>query len=319
MKLKKLCTKKIRIAPMNRWLLVFVALCIIVVGGIFCTVKLTNRQETDFLSTEFIINSNGYTVKINSVTFDMIHVEGGTFAMGTSTEQSGEIDEKPTHSVKLSSFSIGETEVTQALWQVVMSNNPSYFTGNSQLPVEQVSWKDCQKFLRKLNRLTGKNFRLPTEAEWEYAARGGNKSHGYKYCGSNNIDDVAWFNENSGDKYLDNLSKPLVWEYYDDNPDWALIEENNCKTHIVKQKEPNELGLYDMSGNVSEWCSDRYNESYYAKSPVYNPKGPSLWFYRVCRGGSWFDYASFCRSSFRGSSRPGYSFETLGLRLALSE
>ncbi len=154
-------------------------------------------------------------------------------------------DEKPAHSVTLGDYYIGKFEVTQELWEAVMGSNPSYFKG-SNLPVEQVSWDDCQTFIRKLNSLTGKNFRLPTEAEWEYTARGGNRSKGYKYSGSNNISDVAWYWENSGDRVLSG-----EWDY-------DKIKNNNCRTHPVGMKSPNELGIYDMSGNVYEWCQDWY-------------------------------------------------------------
>ena len=166
---------------------------------------------------------------VNGITFKMVKVQGGTFTMGATAEQGGVVtsDEKPAHEVTLSSFSIGQTEVTQELWEAVMGSNPSYWKG-SKLPVEQVSWNDCQEFVKKLNALTGQKFRLPSEAEWEYAARGDSQSRGYKYSGSNNIDDVAW---------------------YDGNSD---------KTHAVATKQPNELGIYDMSGNVLEWCQDWY-------------------------------------------------------------
>ena len=183
----------------------------------------------------------------------------------------------------LSDYYIGETEVTQELWTAVMGNNPSNFKGNKK-PVEKVSWDDCQEFVKKLNQLTGKNFRLPTEAEWEYAARGGNKSKGYKYSGSNTIDDVAWYTSNSG-----------------------------SKTHDVKTKQANELGIYDMSGNVWEWCQDWYG-SYNSGSQT-NPTGPSSGSSRVCRGGSWFNGARYCRVSNRNCYFPDGSFSYLGLRL----
>lgn len=271
------------------WL--WVALAVMVIGGgIFGIAKTSNGQKGKTVSTEFITNSNGYTVKVGDVSFNMVKVEGGTFTMGATSEQGSdaESDEKPTHSVTLSSFSIGETEVTQALWQAVMGNNPSNFTGDSQRPVEQVSWDDCQKFIRKLNSLTSKNFRLPTEAEWEFAARGGNKSKSYKYSGSNNFCDVAWYYDNS-----------------------------NSTTHPVKQKQANELGIYDMSGNVEEWCEDWYGS--YSGSSQINPKGPSFEYFRVSRSGSWEDVARDCRTSFRYDSGPDFRYFSLGLRLALSE
>ena len=217
----------------------------------------------------------------------MVKVEGGTFTMGATSEQGSdaESDEKPTHQVTLSDYMIAKTEVTQELWQAVMGSNPSYFWGYD-LPVEQVSWYDCQEFIMKLNSLTGLNFRLPTEAEWEYAARGGNKSKGYKYSGSNYIGNVAW---------------------------WYYI--NSSKTHEVATKAPNELGLYDMSGNVYEWCSDWYD--YYSSGSQTNPKGPSEGDFRVRRGGSWGDGAWGCRVSERFGSNPDYGSSNLGLRLAL--
>lgn len=227
------------------------------------------------------------TFTVNGVSFTMVGVEGGTFTMGATSEQ-GTSDpydnEYPTHSVTLSNFSIGETEVTQELWQAVMGSNPSSVSGTN-LPVEIVSWNDCQTFIQKLNQLTGKNFRLPTEAEWEYAARGGNKSKGYKYAGSNTLSEVAWYSENS-----------------------------SSKTHPVKQKLANELGLYDMSGNVYEWCQDWFGNYSSAQT---NPTGPASGSYRVIRGGSCYDYASYCRVSIRFTGTPANCYTNLGLRLAL--
>ena len=182
---------------------------------------------------------------------------------------------------------MGKYEVTQSLWQVVMGSNPSKFKGDD-LPVEQVSWNDCQEFIGKLNGLTGKKFRLPTEAEWEYAARGGKKSRGYQYSGSSNISDVAWYDGNSG-----------------------------SKTHPVGKKQANELGIYDMSGNVWEWCQDWYGS--YVSTSQTNPSGANSGSYRVYRGGSWYNDAMRCRSSFRYPGGPGYRRDYLGLRLVLSE
>lgn len=236
-------------------------------------------------STPLASGAQAFTVK--GVTFYMVPVEGGTFTMGGTSEQGSdaESDEKPTHQVSLSSYYMGETEVTQALWEAVMGNNPSYFKGSNK-PVEQVSWDDCQTFIQKLNQLTGRQFRLPTEAEWEYAARGGKKSRGYKYSGSNDIGNVAWYDGNSG-----------------------------SKTHDVKTKQPNELGLYDMSGNVWEWCQDWYGS--YSSSAQTNPTGASSGSDRVSRGGSWGRSAGDCRVSRRGYGTPSGQGNGLGLRLAL--
>ena len=237
-------------------------------------------------------SSSGNTITIpvkNGISIDMVRVEAGTFTMGATAEMKDPFDwEKPTHQVTLTNdYYIGKYEVTQALWQAVMGNNPSYFKGGN-LPVEQVSWDDCQEFLSKLNSITGKKFRLPTEAEWEYAARGGKKSRGYQYSGSNNLSDVAWYDRKS-----------------------------NNKTHAVGTKQSNELGIYNMSGNVCEWCQDLFEE--YSSSSQVNPTGANSGSHRVFRGGSWNGYARYCRSSFRNSISPdgrGYDF---GLRLVLSE
>lgn len=247
------------------------------------------------------------TFTVGGVSFTMKSVAGGTFTMGATSEQGGDAGsrEEPAHRVTLSDYYIGETEVTQALWQAVMGSNPSYFKG-SNLPVETVSWDDCQEFIRKLNSMTGQKFRLPTESEWEYAARGGNKSKGYKYSGSNNIDDVAWYWKNSGDIYLAGS---------DNNWDSDRVFKNNCKTHPVATKSPNELGIYDMSGNVSEWCNDRYGD--YNTNTQTNPTGASTGSYRVYRGGSWGSYARSCRVSARFYITPVIRDGILGLRLAL--
>ncbi len=238
------------------------------------------------------------TFTVNDVTFKMIYVDGGTFTMGATAEQGNNAysDEYPTHQVTLSSYSIGETEVTQALWQAVMGSNPSAFHGNLQRPVECVSWNDCHTFINKLNELTGKNFRLPTEAEWEYAARGGNRSMGYKYAGSNMLGDVAWYYDNS-------------YAVGSSSPDYG--------THTVGTKAPNELGLYDMSGNVWEWCQDWYS-SYSSESQT-NPPGPASGSISVSRGGSWAGDAKYCRVSSRNYYSPSHTLSYLGMRLVLGE
>ena len=259
------------------------------------------------------------TITVNGVSFDMIKVEGGTFWMGahckkirksifhsepdTSTpnfdNQAHDI-ESPVHKVSLSSYYIGETQVTQELWHAVMGYNPSHFKGvqswgkglyaqtviNSiKQPVDDVSYDDIvNKFIPKLNNMTGKVFRLPTEAEWEFAARGGNESNGFKYAGSNRIEDVAWY---------------------------------NCKNpHPVRQLRDNELGIYDMSGNVAEWCLDWYEK--YGSGSQSNPQGPPNGSYRVIRGGSWLDRARLCRVSDRSWNAPNERSFTTGFRLAIS-
>ena len=228
------------------------------------------------------------TFTVNGVSFDMMPVTGGTFCMGTTTSTDSEAsgDEGPLHDVTLSDYYIGKTEVTQSLWHAVMGTYPSHFRGDN-LPVENVSWNDCQEFIRKLNAMTGKNFRLPTEAEWEYAARGGNRSMGYKYSGSDNIGSVAWYGGNS-----------------------------NSTTHPVAGKQSNELGIYDMSGNVWEWCGDRYGS--YSSSSQTNPKGAAISFNRVRRGGSWnFNHPSYFRPAYRDCCASFYGYDSMGFRLAL--
>ena len=248
--------------------------------------SLDSQQSTP--QTHPTVSDNTISIPVkDGISIDMVRVEAGTFTMGATAEMNDPYDkEKPTHRLTLTNdYYIGKYEVTQALWQTVMGNNPSKFKGDN-LPVEHVSWKDCQKFLSKLNRITGKMFRLPTEAEWEYAARGGNKSRGYQYSGSNNLSDVAWYDDNSGNK-----------------------------THAVGTKQPNELGIYDMSGNVLEWCQDRYGK--YNSSSQINPTGVNSGSNRVFRGGR--GNARSCRSSFRFGITPRFRNKYLGLRLVLSE
>ncbi len=224
------------------------------------------------------VSSQAFTA--NGISFKMIRVEGGTFMMGATPEQGSDAldDEKLTHRVTLSSYYIGETEVTQALWEAVMGSNPSNFKGDNR-PVEQVSWDDCQTFIHKLNSLTGRSFRLPTEAEWEYAAWGGNKSQGYKYSGSNTLGNVAWYSRNSGDE-----------------------------THPVKGKLPDELGIYDMSGNVWEWTSNCWRVNYSA---------PEECDKLVIRGGCWYNNYGENRVSCRGWGSAGWHNDGVGFRLAL--
>lgn len=211
------------------------------------------------------------TFKVGDVSFDMIYVEGGTFVMGNDKGDSYE-DERPPHNVTLKGYYISETEVTQSLWTAVMGNNPSSFKGDN-LPVESVNYNDCGAFCRELSQSLDKTFRLPTEAEWEFAASGGVKSKGEKFSGSSEIEKVAWYTENS---------------------------EN--KTHPVKTKEPNELGIYDMSGNVWEWCSDWYGD--YDAEDATNPQGPQNGTDRVLRGGCWYNFPGLCRVTNRGDYTP---------------
>ena len=257
--------------------------------------NLTNRTTYSLFVdnvnlAEITINPSELFIKVNDIEINMVFVEGGTFAMGATPEQGSEAsdDEKPVHLVTLSDFYIGRYEVTQDEWLSVMDYNPSCFKGNKR-PVENIEWDKGQEFIRKLNALTGKNFRLPTEAEWEYAARGGNRSQGYKYAGSNIIDDVAWINDVS--------------------------------THPVGQKQPNELGLYDMSGNVYEWCQDWWG--YYNDIPQINPTGAKSGDSRVCRGGCWYGHYNsgygtvICRSSNRCYSNSDNWINYIGIRLVL--
>ncbi len=224
---------------------------------------------------------------VNGVSFAMVLVEGGTFIMGDNDgEPDSPYEYNPAHSVTLDNYYIGETEVTQELWQAVMGVNPSFFSGNPLRPVERVSYEECILFIRKLSELAGVEFSLPTEAQWEYAARGGNKSNNYVYSGSNNADDVAWFSHNSANV-----------------------------THAVKSKLPNELGIYDMIGNVLEWCSDWYGEDYYTLSPTKNPQGPSDGKYRVHRGGSCYYGETLSLCAKRYNATPKYANRLLGLRL----
>ena len=225
---------------------------------------------------------------VNGVRYEFALVEGGTFSMGATPEMGEALDdERPAHEVTLThDYYVAKTEVTQALWRAVMGTNPSDFPGDRH-PVEHISWNDCQKFLARLNAATGKTFRLPTEAEWEFAARGGKKSRGYQYSGSNSPDDVAWYESNS-----------------------------LGTTHDVATKQANELGLYDMSGNVAEWCADWFAP--YSSNTQTNPAGPADGTNRVRRGGSYRYEEANCRSSYRDGCPDG-RYATLGFRLALSE
>ena len=233
--------------------------------------------------------SRNRLIQVGNVQFEMVYVEGGTFRMGATEEQGEDAydSEKPVHRVTLSSYLIGKHEVTQALWEAVMGSNPSCNKQGGNYPVECVRWNDCQEFVKKLNARTGMKFRMPTEAEWEYAARGGNRSKGYKYAGSDDLNEAGWYGDNS-DKH----------------------------THPVGQKKPNELGLYDMSGNVGEWCQDWYGA--YSSEAQTNPTGPQSEGFRVLRGGSNWHLARYCRVSLRNRDVPGRRSDCDGLRLVLS-
>ena len=234
---------------------------------------------------------NSITFKVGAANFNMIVVEGSTFQMGGTPEQGSDADkdEVPVHDVQLSSFAIGQTQVTQALWQAVMNANPSNFKGTNR-PVDNVSWADCQSFVKRLCAKTGYKFCLPTEAQWEFAARGGKLSKGYIYSGSNNINEVAWH----GGK--------------DSNSDQH--------THDVASLKPNELGLYDMCGNVWEWCEDKYGS--YPESPQSNPTGPDTGQEVVCRGGGWQSGPVSSRITTRRGNLPGMWSNAFGLRVCIA-
>jgi len=251
--------------------------------------------------TVYIYQGGDFTETIKGVSFDMLYVEGGTFMMGATEEQGDDAYgyEKPVHSVTLSDYYIGKFEVTQGLWEEVMgttiheqrikAGHSSTYGVGSDYPMYYVNWEEAQEFCTRLGQLTGKNYALPTEAQWEYAARGGVKSRGYKYSGSNTIGNVAWYRDNS-----------------------------SSSTHPVATKQPNELGLYDMSGNVWEWCSDWYDwYGYYSSESQSNPTGPSTGSRRVLRGGSWSFNARSCRVSNRLYSYPSSRYFNSGFRVVL--
>lgn len=234
----------------------------------------TTQQDDTVIQPSIAKHDNILTINTKGVSFEMCLVEGGSFIMGATPEQTEDAynDERPTKKINIKDFYLGKTVVTQKLWKAVMKNNPSNFNGEN-LPVEKVSWTDCMSFIKELNHITGYSFRLPTEEEWEYAARGGKQTNGYKYAGSNNIDEVAWYDKNS-----------------DHTP------------HGVAMRKPNELGIYDMSGNIQEWCI-----SYYEQDSN-----------RVVRGGCYFSSPRRCRVSSRNFNSETYSSATIGLRLSLT-
>ncbi|MDE5612603.1 MAG: SUMF1/EgtB/PvdO family nonheme iron enzyme [Odoribacter sp.] len=261
-------------------------------------------KDTVFITQRPV--AKDFTETVSGVSLEMVYVQGGTFQMGASEDDDEAFDwEKPDHEVTLSDYYIGKYEVTQGLWERVMgttieeqrdkaieywNEDLDLYGKGSENPMYYVSWNEAQEFCTKLSQLTGKKYVLPTEAQWEYAARGGAKSQGYKYSGGNDIDEVAWYWGNSAEKY---------------------------STSPVGLKKANELGIYDMTGNVWEWCSDWYSSNYYANSPQTDPVGPETGSYRVYRGGSWDIHAQYCRVSFRGDRSPYFRNKGLGFRVAL--
>jgi formylglycine-generating enzyme required for sulfatase activity len=243
------------------------------------------------------ITSKNYVEDANcDLDMKMIYVEGGSFHMGATPEQmdSASGDEYPVHTVTLDSFYIGECEVTQAQWEKIMGTSifrqqlkANCYSGpagyGDEYPMHFVNWAEAQDFCRELSRITGKTYMLPTEAQWEYAARGGKNNERTKYCGNDHLDAVGWNHVRS--------------------------------SYPVKQKRPNSLGIYDMSGNVWEWCSDWYSESYYSFSPQRNPSGPGSGIRRMLRGGSWTSSESDCRTTNRARSNPSDRDDNNGFRV----
>ena len=239
------------------------------------------KERTEFCERRTVNRFTNYTEIINNLNIEMIAVQGGTFIMGC-TSSGCLYNERPDHRVTVSNFYIGKFEITQAQWMAVIGNNPSSFKGDN-LPVENVSWEVAQEFIRKLNAQTGKQYRMPTEAEWEFAARGGNSRIGF--YDSNTVDNVAWYRDNSGGS-----------------------------TNPVGSKAPNELGIYDMFGNVWEWCSDWFGT--YVSNVQTDPRGPASGSFRVNRGGSWINYSSSMSVSCRGYDAPDTRNNYIGFRLA---
>lgn len=243
----------------------------------------------------------GCAFTVNGTRFEMVFVEGGTFMMGCTGEQGADCEdnEKPAHEETVAGFFIGKYEVTQKLWNAVMGADPGRFhnSGCEDCPADRISWEDAQEFIVKLNALTNRTFRLPTETEWKYAARGGRWSEGHKYSGSDRPDEVAW--------YIKNYQTSSYG--------------SKGTTHPVGMKKPNELGLYDMSGNVWEWCGDLYTKEYDHNGKIVHPewpfKGSPLFFRRVLRGGSWGGTAEGCRVSYIDYDVAGYRDEYGGFRL----
>ena len=250
--------------------------------------RLTISDITTLIDNLLLCNQTNQRFIVNGVRFEMVVVPGGTFMMGATPEQLSQAnsDEFPAHEVTLSKFYIGQTQVTQGLWEAVMGYNDSEGVIDPECPVVNVSWYEIGNFISELNQLTGCNFRLPTESEWEFAARGGNNSNHYLYSGSNNYDDVAWCELNSNDRI-----------------------------QPVGSKMPNELGIYDMSGNVWEWCYDWWGM--YPSESTVNPTGPETGTDRICRGGCMEGHLRFCRIGYRQYYPPQTYRRDLGFRIAL--
>ena len=252
-----------------------------------------------------------------NIKLEMVKIPAGSFTMGSDEYD----DEKPKHQVKLQEFYLGKYPVTQEQYESVMGNNPSNFQDNPKNPVEQVSWEDAQEFCQKLNQLTGKKYRLPTEAEWEYACRAGTQTRYYFGDDQSLLKEYAWYGDNSGDSFLDTIK---MW---DADPNWEnyykKLMDNNCKTHPVGEKKLNNWGLYDMSGNVWEWCEDPWHDSYANKPENIKNNGNTIWSssdisFRVLRGGSWNNNSRNCRSANRNRNNADVRNNNIGFRLAVS-
>jgi len=252
--------------------IILITLC-----SLFLSVQIVSGQES----------SQGKTYFDPTTGMEFIFVQGGCYQMGDSFGD-GYVEEKPLHEVCLDTFYIGKYEVTQGEYKIIIGSNPSQFKKGDNYPAEVISWTDAQVFIKKLNEQSSQNYRLPTEAEWEYAARSGGKKE--KYAGSNSPDTVAWYDDNSGGS-----------------------------THTVGTKSPNGLGIYDMNGNVREWCQDWYNMNYYKSSPRNNPQGHPSGDRRIFRGSGWRPTEKHVRSSFRDLKVPDdRRRNTIGFRIAFS-
>lgn len=259
-------------------------LCFILLSGLIWSLPVISQPASPVSRSNL---SPAARLLVDDLQRNMVQVHGDSFQMGATTDREPEVDTRPVHTVYVHSFLISRYAVTQALWTAVQGHNPSGSTICDSCPVEKVSWTDARDFILKLNKLTGRNYRLPTEAEWEYAAKGGSKSKNYLFSGSDEMDSIGW-NDNNSDK----------------------------RSHPIGQKNPNELGLYDMTGNVLEWCSDWYKEDYYRESPVQNPPGPPSGNSKVLRGCAWNIFTSHCAVTVRAELPPDSHFYNVGFRLA---